>query len=127
MEANDGRLGISLSLKRARVRIYRDVFRALGEPGCFRFLIDEETNRLAMQVCAFGDAGFHVSPDYSDNDPGWSSEITSLELVEVIWEQGDWDAEGTYRITGILCPDINVVMFELNDAEKYSGAEFTMS
>lgn len=27
----------------------------------------------------------------------------------------------------ILCPDINVVMFELNDAEKYSGAEFTMS
>ena len=127
MEANDGRLGISLSLKRARVRIYRDVFRALGEPGCFRFLIDEETNRLAMQVCAFGDAGFHVSPDYSDKDPGWSFEITSLELLELIWEQCDWDQEGSYRITGILCPDINVVMFELNDAEKYSAAEFTMS
>ena len=89
MEANDGRLGISLSLKRARVRIYRDVFRALGEPGCFRFLIDEETNRLAMQVCSFGDAGFHVAPDYYDKDPGWSFEITSLELLELIWEQCD--------------------------------------
>ena len=108
METNDGRLGISLSLKRARVRIYRDVFRALGEPGCFRFLIDEETNRLAMQVCSFGDAGFHVAPDYYDKDPGWSFEITSLELLELIWEQCDWDPEGAYRITGILCRDINV-------------------
>ena len=119
-------LGISFSLKRARVRIYRDVFRALGEPGCFRFLIDEETNRLAMQVCSFGDAGFHVAPDYYDKDPGWSFEITSLELLELIWEQCDWDPEGAYRITGILCRDINVVMFDLNDAEKYSGVEFAM-
>ena len=116
-----------LRVKRARVRIYRDVFRALGEPGCFRFLIDEETNRLAMQVCSFGDAGFHVAPDYYDKDPGWSFEITSLELLELIWEQCDWDPEGAYRITGILCRDINVVMFELNDAEKYSGVEFAMA
>ena len=68
-----------------------------------------------------------MAPDYYDKDPGGSFEITSLELLELIWEQCDWDPEGSYRITGILCPDINVVMFELNDAEKYSGVEFAMS
>ena len=123
MELNDGRLCVKLSLKRTCVLIYRDVFRALGEPGCFRFLIDEDTNRLALQVCAFGDAGFHVTPDFTDKDPGWSCRICSLELLELIWELCDWDPDGTYRVSGILCPDIHVIMFELNDAERYSGQE----
>ena len=86
MELSDGRIFITFSLKRQRVLIYRDVLRALGKPGCFRFLIDEETNRLAMQVCAFGDAGFHIAPDFSDKDPRWSYEICSTELLELIWD-----------------------------------------
>lgn len=123
MEISDGRLCITFCLKRQQVLIFRDVLRALGKPGCFRFLIDEETNRLAIQVCAFGDAGFHVTPDFADKDPGWSFRICSLELLELIWELCDWDPDGTYRVSGILCPDIHVIMFELNDAELYSGQE----
>lgn len=91
------------------------------------FLIDEETNRLAMQVCVFGDAGFHVTPAFTDKDPKWTYEICSLELLELIWEQCDWDANGSYRVAGVLCPDIRVIIFELNDAEMYSGAEFDLA
>lgn len=127
MEVSDGKIYISFSLKRQRVRIFRDVLRALGKPGCYRFLIDEETNRLAMQVCAFGDAGFHVTPEFSDKDSGWSYEISSTELLELIWDQCGWDMEGSYRVAGVLCPDIHVIIFELNDAEKYSGAEFDVA
>ena len=127
MEVSDGRLCISFCLKRQQVLIFRDVLRALGKPGCFRFLIDEATNRLAVQVCAFGDAGFHVTPDFEDKESWWSYRICSQELLELIWELCDWDPDGTYRISGVLCPDIHVVMFELNDAEMYSGQETEMS
>ena len=127
MEVSDGRLCISFCLKRQQVLIFRDVRRALGKPGCFRFLIDETTNRLAVQVCAFGDAGFHVTPDFEDKDSWWSYRICSQELLELIWDLCDWDPDGTYRVSGVLCPDIHVVMFELNDAEMYSGQETEMS
>ena len=127
MEVSDGRLCISFCLKRQQVLIFRDVLRALGKPGCFRFLIDEVTNRLAVQVCAFGDAGFHVTPDFEDKESWWSYRICSQELLELIWELCDWDPDGTYRVSGVLCPDIHVVMFELNDAEMYSGQETEMS
>lgn len=127
MEISDGRLCISFCLKRQQVLIFRDVLRALGKPGCFRFLIDETTNRLAVQVCAFGDAGFHVTPDFEDKESWWSYRICSQELLELIWELCDWDPDGTYRVSGVLCPDIHVVMFELNDAEMYSGQETEMS
>ncbi len=127
MEVSDGRLCISFCLKRQQVLIFRDVLRALGKPGCFRFLIDEATNRLAVQVCAFGDAGFHVTPDFEDKESWWSYRICSQELLELIWELCDWDPDGTYRVSGVLCPDIHVVMFELNDAEMYSGQETEMS
>lgn len=127
MEVSDGRLCISFCLKRQQVLIFRDVLRALGKPGCFRFLIDEATNRLAVQVCAFGDAGFHVTPDFEDKDSWWSYRICSQELLELIWDLCDWEPDGTYRVSGVLCPDIHVVMFELNDAEMYSGQETEMS
>lgn len=127
MEVSDGRLCISFCLKRQQVLIFRDVLWALGKPGCFRFLIDETTNRLAVQVCAFGDAGFHVTPDFEDKDSWWSYRICSQELLELIWDLCDWDPDGTYRVSGVLCPDIHVVMFELNDAEMYSGQETEMS
>ena len=127
MEVSDGRLCISFCLKRQQVLIFRDVLRALGKPGCFRFLIDETTNRLAVQVCAFGDAGFHVTPDFEDKDSWWSYRICSQELLELIWDLCDGEPDGTYRVSGVLCPDIHVVMFELNDAEMYSGQETEMS
>ena len=127
MEVSDGRLCISFCLKRQQVLIFRDVLRALGKPGCFRFLIDEATNRLAVQVCAFGDAGFHITPDFEDKDSWWSYRICSQELLELIWDLCDWDPDGTYRVSGVLCSDIHVVMFELNDAELYSGQETEMS
>ena len=123
MEISDGRLCISFCLKRQQVLIFRDVLRALGKPGCFRFLIDETTNRLAVQVCAFGDAGFHVTPDFEDKDSWWSYRICSQELLELIWDLCDWDPDGTYRVSGVLFPDSHLVRCELTAAEMSSGQE----
>ena len=114
---------LSFSLKRRRVRIFHDVVRALGMPKCFRFLIDEKTNQLAMEKCSFGDKGYHVIPDFQDSS--WAYELTSLELLELIWNLCNWDPEKTYRVQGVVCPDIQVVIFDLNKAEIYSGADMT--
>lgn len=114
-------LYISLSLKRRRVRIFHDIVRALDTPRCFRFLIEEKTNQLAMQACEFGDVGYHVIPDCQDSS--WAYELTSLELLELIWNQCNWNPEKTYRVQGVLCPNIKSVIFDLNNAEIYSGAD----
>lgn len=118
----DGNLFITFSRKRQRALIYKDVFRALDEPECYRFLINEDKNQLAMQVCAFGDSGFHIA-NY-DMPTGKSYEVSSTEMMELIWELCDWDPERSYRVPGILCPDIHVVIFELDQAEAIADTAF---
>lgn len=110
---------MSLSLRRRRVRIFHDVLRALDMPRCFRFLFDDKTNQLAMQACSFGDAGYHLVPDFQDSD--WAYEITSIELLELLWQQCSWNPDRTYRVKGVLCPDMPVIIFDLNEAEVLLG------
>ncbi len=43
---NTYKTGISFSLKRARVLIYHDTIRALGDPVCFRFLINKIDKKI---------------------------------------------------------------------------------
>lgn len=124
MGLSDGRINISFNLKRHRVLIFRDVLRALGNPGCFRFLIDGEKKCLAIQVCDFGDEGYHIVPDFSEKENGWSYELCSTELLRLIWGLCGWDREDAYRIRGVLCHEKRAAIFNLNNAEKISGEEF---
>lgn len=118
----DDNLFLTFSRKRQRTLIYKDVLRALGEPECYRFLINEDNNQLAMQVCAFGDSGFHIAKYDMPTDQSY--EVSSAEMMELIWELCDWNPELSYRVPGILCPDIHVVIFDLNQAETTADTVF---
>lgn len=121
----DGRrIGISFSLKRARVLIYHDTLRALQSPEFFRFLINEAKRKLAMEVCNYGDDGFHIVPDFSEKDARHSYEIASTDLLRMVYAMCNWDSEDTYRVYGRLYPEERVVEFELTDAQIISDAEF---
>ena len=61
-------------------------------------------------------------------DPGDGKSTMMLRLIAEITNGGSTpDPNGTYRVSGILCPDIHVIMFELNDAELYSGPDLEMN
>lgn len=61
-------------------------------------------------------------------DPGDGKSTMMLRLIaEITNGVSTPDPNGTYRVSGILCPDIHVIMFELNDAELYSGPDLEMN
>lgn len=120
---DENRLGISFSHKRNRLIIYRDVFRVLDNPGCFQLRIDQENNLLAIEPCKLGDSGFHIAPDFAEYEQDRCYELCSIELIKFMWGLCGWDEEKTYRIEGIKCPDIPVVIFELDEAVMITDSE----
>ena len=121
----DGRrIGISFSLKRHCVLIYHDTLRALQKPEFFRFLINENERKLAIEVCNFGNDGFHVVPNFDKKDAKSSYKIYSLEMLRMVYVMCGWSVEDTYRVIGHLYPEEQIVEFELKDAQIISDAEF---
>lgn len=116
------RLGISFSIKRGCVLIYQDTLRALENPGCFRFLINNEDRKIAMQVCKFGEDGFHITPEFSVKRSSY--EIYSTELVRMIWNMCGWYSQCSYRVIGNFFPKEKIVEFDLNQAEKIADDDF---
>lgn len=92
------------------------------DPGCFRFLINQEEKKIAMQVCRFGEEGFHITPEYPNKK--FSYEITSIELLRMIWNMCDWNSQYSYRIMGDFIPNHQAVVFDLNNAERINDADF---
>ncbi len=117
-------LGISFSLRRGRVLIYRDTIRALEYPDYFRFLVNKDACKIAMEVCKFGDDGFQIVPDFNTMVGKYSYEISSLGLLKLIWLMCGWDLNGSYRTFGTLYQKQGVVDFDLNKAEKIFDSEF---
>ena len=118
------RIGISFSLKRRCVLIYHDTLRALQKPEFFRFLINEGEKKLAMEVCGYGDDGFHVVPNFKERDSKNSYEIYSLEMLRMVYAVCGWDAGDTFRVIGQLYPEERIVEFDLKEAQLISDAEF---
>ena len=109
------RIGISLSLRRDRVSIWLDTLKVLYNPEFFRFLINEEEKKLAIEVCEYGDEGFHIVPDLTYEN---EYEICSVEMMRMIWDMCGWDPEASYRVMGELYSQERVVEFKLKEAEK---------
>lgn len=108
------RIGISFSLKRECVLIYHDTIKALGNPDFFRFLINEDSKKLAMEVCSYGDNGYHIVPTFKEGD---SYEIYSIEMLKMIWDICGWKERESYRAWGELYFRERVIEFDLNMAE----------
>lgn len=77
-----------------------------------------------MQVCEFGEDGYHIVPNFSRRDSRFSYEITSIELLRMIWEMCSWDENGTYHVIGTLYQKDKIVEFDLKQADRISDAEF---
>lgn len=118
------RLGISLSLKRRRMLIYRSTLKEIGEPGFIRLLVNRRQKRVAVQCCEEIDKDSYRIPPYDSWD---QFEITSLKFINMIYKMGGWNMNKTYRIFGYPVSDYRLVLFCLKDAQEIADAEFESS
>lgn len=115
------RLGISFSLKRGRLLVYRSTLKSLGEPGFIRLLVNKKEKRIAVQSCEEIDKDSYHVPTY-DN---WEQfEITSMKFINMIYKMASWDKQKTYRMYGYPVPRYHLVLFCLEDGREISDAEF---
>lgn len=111
----ENRTGISFSMKRGRVLIYRCTLRSLGVPKNIRFLLNVKKKRIAVQVCEAIDRDSFKVPEFEKggND---QYEISSKSFLKMVYRIAGWNAEGTYRITGEVYPGNRLVEFAFGDA-----------
>lgn len=103
-------LGISFSVAYGRITIFKTTLKAIGLPQYFRFLLDPENGKLAVEKCSYQSSGAHQLPEDTSHD---GYELKSMDMVRFIYQTCGWDMKSTYRIRGIAVPDRDMVVFDL--------------
>lgn len=120
---NEIRTGISFSMKRRRVLIYRSSLRALGMPSNIRFLLNMKKKKVAVQACEAIDRDSFKVPEIIDGGKD-QYEISSVNFLKMVYKLAGWKDDGTYRIAGVVYLENRLVEFELGDAVKIADEEF---
>lgn len=123
MTGEEYRTGISFSMKRRRVLIYRCTLRSLGVPKNIRFLLNMKQKRIAVQVCEAIDRDSFNVPEF-DKGGKDQYEISSISFLKMVYKIAGWDEDSTYRITGTVYPENRLVEFELGNAALIADEEF---
>lgn len=108
-------LGITFSYIDGRITIFKSTMNILNNPDFYRFLYNKTNNYLALQSCLFEDVGSHKTPIIKEQD---SFEIKSKDLVTLIYKDGKWDTNYSYRISGNYIAKYNLVSFNLKEGKK---------
>ena len=108
---------ISFNYKHGKVRVYKKVIQALGNPQFIQFLIKPEDKLL-----------FIVGLDHREHDsfPVVLSEdsrrggmvLNGKRFVRKISEIAGWGLEGTYIVGGTYIEELNVLEFNLENVVK---------
>ena len=106
-------LGISFSFPYGRIYLFRTTLKAIGLPPYYRFLLDPENRKLAIERCGFESDGSHQLPE--DTSRACYS-MKSMDLVRFIYNTCGWDKKSSYRIKGIAASERSMVVFDLASA-----------
>ena len=123
MTADEFKTGISFSMKRRRVLIYRCSLRALGMPKNIRFLLNMKKRRVAVQACEAIDRDSFKVPEFNLGSKD-QYEITSQSFLKVIYKLAEWNRDKTYQLKGVVYPENRLIEFDLAAAEEISEDEF---
>lgn len=117
MEAawENGDLGIIFSIAYGRITLFKTTLRAIGFPPYYRFLLDSEQMKLAIERCGFSSSGSHYLPE---DTSGEHYVLKSIDLVRFIYQTCGWDKDSSYRIKGIVVPDSRMVVFDLRSGYR---------
>lgn len=113
--------GISFSKKQGMIMIFRSTIQALSEPDYIRFLMNMEKGCFAVQACDKKTLDCFRVPAYDPKD--WTFRIYSDMMQRMLWTRCGWEDEYTYRVSGVLHSEYNLVEFDLNTAERVAESQ----
>ena len=114
------RIAITLHCKRNRIRIFKDVVLAMGDPKYVRLLVNPEKKLLCVQACTKAEIrSFKVPDKNTTKDDRYFFEINSKELIDKIRMcVPHFDEKGTYTVFGQQVPEERLALFDLSAARK---------
>jgi hypothetical protein len=118
------RPGVSFSYKRSRVLVFLSTLQVLNNPSCVRFLFNPCEKKLAIQECEYNEKDSFVVPKYEKSEEWKTYEISSISMIEMLWECCEWTKNRTYRIFGEYYPGYRLVEFKMSDAVELSEDMF---
>lgn len=105
-----------VSITNNGITFNKSVIMKLGYPEYVLLLIDEETKRIAIQVCEAeteNAASFYKEKKSKIISVRWNSK----DLLNTISTITGWDLEkNSYKVNGRLLKDENAMIFNLNEA-----------
>ncbi len=117
MGKNNSKPLISISGRRNRIYISRDIIRLLGQPSHVCIYMNEEYNSIALGPCNSKNVMSFKVPEkiYAGEKADFT--ITSLQFVTDIMRLNNLNPNNTYRMLGEYLKDKNMVTFHFSDAQ----------
>lgn len=113
-DAQDYKVGMSLSWNNMRILIYKKALKALGWPKYIRFLFNAREKKICIQASKFSDQDSVSLPDYFRRK---KCEISSVNMIILIWALYGLEKEKTYQLNGIAHKGYNLVEFNVSEAK----------
>ncbi len=114
-----GDLGITFSMRKGRISIFRKTLDEIQFPEYYHFLFNTSEKTFAIQVCGMDDEGAHRL--IVDLGKKFRCEVNCTSLVRFVYQTCGWDSNSSYRILGTPSPDQQLVKFDLKSAQKTDG------
>lgn len=119
-ELISGNVAISVDLKKHRIRIYKTVIHALGDPAFILLLVNPEDRSICISCGDPNDKRAH-RVRLSAMKSGSSFELYSKSLCVALMEVcPEWNNNQSYRFYGEMIPGIGSVRFSLENAINIS-------
>ena len=110
---NTKALWLTIDPVKGRIMISRSTLEVLDYPEYFRFMLNENKKRLAIQPCLMSDPGAEKLPEIENGDCCY---VHSSDLVRYIYKICRWNPIYSNRVNGIYYLKIKTVEYDLNDA-----------
>ena len=106
---------VSFYLRRNRIRVFRQVIAAIGDPKFIRFMIKEDGSSLILLPYNEKTLQSLRVPETANYDR-WNMEISSKPLCLLLAHRLGWELSRSYRIPGKVYEQQPLVLFHLSKA-----------
>lgn len=104
---------ITFRMKAGRITIFRSILSAIGYPEFYRFLYNPERRQIAIEPCEMDAPGSYAGVKKDD-----TYEISSIDLLRILYRDNGWKNELSYRVPGTAYPEERIVEFDLAAAKE---------
>ena len=110
--------GLSIDLKKHRIRIHRNTMRILGEPKYVLIMVNPEERTIALSRSAASEKRAHKIPP-PRKDGRQEYEFYSTSLVQSLSRLNKyWHESGKYRMNAEYIATEGIVVFRMDQAEQ---------